>query len=155
MSAIIDERTGLEVLFRDECVTLLHCESVGRLAFVVGNQPVILPVNYVMYGSQIAFRTAEGTKLDWLRDARVAFEVDGVNEDTRTGWSVLVQGRSSEVTSEAERQVLDALGLEPWTATIKPHWIVVSTATITGRRIVIPGEYETAATVVDWAIATG
>ena len=51
------------------------------------------PVNYVVDQHSVLFRTDEGTKLDAAsRGARVAFEVDGAEEATRTGWSVLVGG---------------------------------------------------------------
>ncbi|MGQ0432535.1 MAG: pyridoxamine 5'-phosphate oxidase family protein, partial [Microthrixaceae bacterium] len=58
---MIDDRTGLEVLAQDECLRLLHKQGVGRVAVVAGGRPMIFPVNYVVDGRTIVFRTDEGT----------------------------------------------------------------------------------------------
>jgi len=152
MSAPIDDRTGLEVLFRDECLPLLQESMVGRVAFTVGAQPMILPVNYVMDGDRAVFRTAPGTKLDAVRHARVAFEVDGYDVARRAGWSVLVQGRAEEVRDEVEVAELERLALRPWALGEKRHWIRVTPTVITGRRIPEVRLVDEPPVVVDWAV---
>ena len=44
----------------------------------------------------------------------VAFETDDYDERTRSGWSVLVNGRAHAIYEEAEIQRLSRLGLRPW-----------------------------------------
>jgi nitroimidazol reductase NimA-like FMN-containing flavoprotein (pyridoxamine 5'-phosphate oxidase superfamily) len=117
----------------------LRRHSVGRLGFVRDGQPVILPVNYVVDGETIVFRTGAGTRLDALRDARVAFEVDAVDTEHRTGWSVLVQGRAREVTASDELDYLARARLAPWAGGEKAHWIRIVADTVTGRRITRAG----------------
>ncbi len=50
---------------------------MGRVAIVVDGEARVFPVNYVLHGGDIVFRTDEGTKLDAARKgAKVTFEVD-------------------------------------------------------------------------------
>lgn len=131
----------LQELSEDECLELLAAHSVGRIAVVADGHPVIFPVNYVLEGRTVAFRTDPGTKLDWASMGRVAFEIDAADPVAREGWSVVVQGVGREVTDAIDAWSERVTGhvLEPWAGGAKEHWIAVSTPTITGRRIVQPG----------------
>ncbi|MEZ5248043.1 MAG: pyridoxamine 5'-phosphate oxidase family protein [Ilumatobacteraceae bacterium] len=51
------------VLGTDECWQLFRSAEVGRLAVSISNHPDIFPLNYVVDGESIVFRTAPGTKL--------------------------------------------------------------------------------------------
>jgi len=134
---LIDPRTGIEVMDRDECLLLLGAEVVGRLAVVEDGRPVILPVNYAMDGDRIVFRTAAGTKLDAVvRGSAAAFEIDHTDRIFQTGWSVLVSGRAELITDDRELERAEALPLRPWSDHEKSHWIAIHPQTITGRRIV-------------------
>ena len=53
----------MRVLTRQECLDLLADQEVGRIAVVLGRRPLIFPVNYVLDGDTIVFRTDPGTKL--------------------------------------------------------------------------------------------
>jgi len=152
MSKTIEDRTGLEVIFRDECMPLLEDRAVGRLGFTLGGQPIILPVNYVVDGEAIVFRTADGTKFDALQNSRVAFEVDGIDSERRTGWSVLVQGRAYEITDRAERERVAGRGLQPWSTTDKPHWMRIVPTSVTGRRIANAHELSLCDVSTDWSL---
>ena len=83
----------LEELSVGECMDYLAGAQVGRVALVVNGHPAILPVNYILDGEQILYRTDEGTDLSKAGLTRVAFEVDHIDPTSRQGWSVLVQGR--------------------------------------------------------------
>ena len=134
---LIDNRTGLEVLDRDECFRLLGLNGVGRIAVVDGGHPVIFPINYVVDSEQIMFRTAPGTKLDAaVRTQRVAFEIDSADPMYHTGWSVLVVGRCEEITDPQRRAEIDQLPLRPWAAGAKDHIIAISAEQVSGRRVV-------------------
>lgn len=134
---LIDNRTGLEVLGRDECYRLLGLNGVGRIAVVDGGHPVIFPVNYVIDGETILFRTAPGTKLDSaVRSQKVAFQIDSADPMYHTGWSVLVVGRCEEVTDLERLAEITELPLRPWAAGDKDHVIAISGETVTGRRVV-------------------
>ena len=123
-------------LSREECHTLLGARHLGRLAFVEGKWPVILPVNYVLDDASVIFRTDEGSKLDAaVRGAPVAFEVDGVNEIEQTGWSVLARGHAEQVTEPGLLDRLRRLPLVPWAPGAKAHYVRIDTTDVTGRRI--------------------
>jgi nitroimidazol reductase NimA-like FMN-containing flavoprotein (pyridoxamine 5'-phosphate oxidase superfamily) len=120
----------------DECQALLGGSHLGRIALVEGGRPLILPVNYVLDDKTVVFRTDQGTKLDAaVRGAPVAFEVDGVNSERRTGWSVLVRGRAEHVTDRTELERLRRLPLVPLAPGAKPHYVRVKADEVTGRRI--------------------
>ena len=105
-------------LAREECVRRLASHSFGRLAVTIGEgAPVIRPVNFVFDepSRSVVFRTALGSKFHvLLRSADAAFEIDGIDQGSRTGWSVIMRGVTDEVTNPSELRRLDSLGLEPW-----------------------------------------
>lgn len=134
---LIDGRTGIEVIDRDECVHLLQSDDTGRVAVVDAGHPVIFPVNYAMDGETIVFRTAEGTKLDaTLRGGPVAFEIDDTDRHTRTGWSVIVTGWARVVSTPGRAEELEKLALQPWSSHRKDNWVEIHPERISGRRIV-------------------
>jgi nitroimidazol reductase NimA-like FMN-containing flavoprotein (pyridoxamine 5'-phosphate oxidase superfamily) len=137
----MDARTGLEIMDPDECRHLLATEEVGRLGLIDGATPAIFPVNYVLDGEAVVFRTAPGTKLSEGPRHQVAFEIDAFDRAERTGWSVLVVGHLEEVT-EFEGSMLARvrqLPVEPWAGGDKPHWMRLVPTRVTGRRIGPPG----------------
>jgi nitroimidazol reductase NimA-like FMN-containing flavoprotein (pyridoxamine 5'-phosphate oxidase superfamily) len=128
---------SLEELGRAECLDLLATAAVGRVGLLVDGRPEVLPVNYALDGDTVLFRTAEGTVLNQASLAVVAFEVDHLDSDTHSGWSVLVQGTARDIgdaidhTSERQRQ----LSLITWAPGRRPRWFQVHPDKITGRRL--------------------
>jgi nitroimidazol reductase NimA-like FMN-containing flavoprotein (pyridoxamine 5'-phosphate oxidase superfamily) len=134
----------LEHLDEAECMRLIAPGGIGRLCFAGRFDLTVLPVNYVLHDGKVLFRTApEGTTDEDLRTSigvaraeyRVAFEVDDFDGQTRTGWSVLVQGPAHHIDSEAERAEAEAAGLETWAGGNRDHFIRITPARVTGRRI--------------------
>ena len=106
--------------------------EVGRLATSVNNQPEVFPVNYVVDGQSIVFRTAAGSKLeDIVTNNRVAFEADGWTEEA--GWSVVLRGKAEIITDDAELALCDKMPLLPWVPTVKRNYVRVEADQITGR----------------------
>ena len=134
------DHAGLEILPFDECLRLLASVPVGRVGFVADGEVVILPVNHVVDGQDVIFRTAHGSKASAAEGQdRAAFEADSYNEQTRTGWSVLVTGRAQVVDADADIQrlslSLSRLGVYPWvTAARHPFWIRIRPSSVTGRQ---------------------
>ena len=131
------DRQGLEVLDLDTSMHLLDLSPVGRVAFVDGGEPVVLPVNHLRDGHGVVFRTASGITLDAATRRRpMAFEVDGYDEDTRSGWSVLLRGHADLETDEEVLARLEEADLHPWADEIeRPHWVRIIPSEISGRRI--------------------
>lgn len=128
------------VISPDECAALLDRSHLGRIALVDKGLPLILPVNYVLDHTEVVFRTNPGSKLEAaLRHAAVAFEIDGTDDETRTGWSVLIRGHAHEVHDEAELERLEKLELVPWAPGTRQHYVRITSLETTGRRILMAG----------------
>jgi len=126
----------LEVLSTDECLVLLGQAKVGRVGVSVRAIPEIFPVNFCIIEGAIVFRTGEGTKLHAAtHDAMLALEVDDFDAHVRHGWSVLVIGRSSEVTEPSEINAARRLLSDTWVPTERYHVIRIVPERVTGRRI--------------------
>lgn len=138
MKRTIDARTGLEIIDPDECRRLLATDEVGRLAVIDGGTPAVFPVNYVVDGDGVVFRTAAGTKLAAGTRHPVAFEIDAFDRTSRTGWSVVLTGHLEEATTfdAATLERVRALPVEPWAGGDKPHWMRLVPTRVSGRRIV-------------------
>jgi uncharacterized protein len=133
----------MEELDDTECRRLLAEGRLGRLAIPDFGGPVIFPVNYVFDQDLVIFRTDSGSKLDAATELEsVAFEVDALDEATRTGWSVVVRGTLAEVTDPDHLARLRALPLYPWAPGEKTRYVRVRPRSITGRRIRIPADVQ-------------
>jgi nitroimidazol reductase NimA-like FMN-containing flavoprotein (pyridoxamine 5'-phosphate oxidase superfamily) len=126
-----DPTTGIEVLPKDECLVLLSGEQVGRVILTGGGDADVFPVNYVLRGGDVVFRTADGTKWRDGPRGRAAFEVDRLDPEARSGWSVVVHGS----LEDADGLDTDTLGLAPWSPHDKPHVMRLVTETVSGRRL--------------------
>jgi uncharacterized protein len=130
------DHAGLEILPFDECLRLLASVPVGRVGFFADGEIVVLPVNHLVDGQDPVFRTARGAKLSAAEGHNlVAFEADDYDEQTRSGWSVVVTGRAAGVYEESEVQRLSRRGLHPWsTAVDHPFWIRIRATSVSGRQ---------------------
>jgi nitroimidazol reductase NimA-like FMN-containing flavoprotein (pyridoxamine 5'-phosphate oxidase superfamily) len=130
-----DQRSTVEEMTRAECFQLVASLSIGRVAVARdGEPPLVVPVNYVLDGEVVVFRSDPGTKLSALREQRISFQVDVIDPFHRTGWSVLVAG----VACECTRAEVGHLTVDPWAGGDKQHWIRVLPGRVTGRRILLP-----------------
>lgn len=131
------DRNGLEVLPLAECLELIASEPLGRVAIVDRGQPLILPVNHLVVGSAILFQSTSGSKLEAaLLDRPAAFEVDGFDEDTRTGWSVVARGRVELELDTDLLDELDRMGAPAWSEhALDGRWVALRADEISGRRL--------------------
>jgi uncharacterized protein len=124
---------------RAECLRLLAAHRFGRLAVALAEgAPLIRPVNYIFDepSQSVVFRTSSGSKLHaLLQVGEAAFEIDGVDEGSRTGWSVVLHGVAEQVSNQTDVRRLDSLGIAPWAPGNKRHWVRIRARTVTGRRI--------------------
>ena len=101
---ITEANVWVDELGTDQCWRLLERCSVGRLGFAAEGEQLILPVNYVVDGHSIVVRTGRTVMLEALGPgATVAFEVDGSDAVSETGWSVLIKGHASEMDPPGPR----------------------------------------------------
>lgn len=136
-----DVAVTLEELTREECFALLGTTTVGRVGLLVDGKPEILPVNYVVEGPAVVFRTSAESVLNEAALQVVAFEADHLDESAHTGWSVLVQGVAQDVSSAVDTtsEQLRRLVLVTWAPGARHRWFRIPVDTISGRRLRVPG----------------
>ncbi len=126
---------GIAVIADERCLELVGGESIGRLGFSARAVPVIFPINFVLIGRDVVFRTEPGQKLDAARLQAVAcFEVDSYDGFAHTGWSVLITGRLA-VTDGPALDRLGPLPLRPWAVTGASDVVTLHGELISGREV--------------------
>ena len=135
MRELATDRAGLEILHLGDCNVLLQSVPVGRIGFMCGGEVVVLPVNFLVDGQDVVFKTGAGSKLSAVEVGQyVGFEADSYDAATRGGWSVVVNGLAELIDSADDAARLDALGLAPWGGT-GGTWVRIRPSSISGRRI--------------------
>jgi uncharacterized protein len=130
------QRREIEILTVDDCLALLASATLGRVAFIHEDAPHIVPVNYLLHEGTAVFRTTYGTTLDTISaGARVAFEVDCIDERTHAGWSVIIHGKAEEIWLPEELDAAERLPIAPWAPGDRNHYVRIFPSAITGRRI--------------------
>lgn len=123
--------TGLQELKEDECLELLATQAYGRLGIVADGRPAIFPVNYSLDDDRcVIFRTVAGMKLAGAINHHVVFEVDRVDPDRHTGWSVVVHG----VAHQTDRVLPSARPLASWLPD-RPYLLRITRNRVTGRYV--------------------
>jgi nitroimidazol reductase NimA-like FMN-containing flavoprotein (pyridoxamine 5'-phosphate oxidase superfamily) len=119
-----------------ECFELLEASCIGRVGFTAEDDVMVLPVNFVVSGKTIVFRTAPDTLLALHANVRLSFEVDHFDEALGTGWSVLVRGHAHQVTDELDvKRVENAAVLRPWAPGARDVYVRISPTHISGRSV--------------------
>ena len=126
----MDTKAHNTPLSPQECRQLLAGHSLGRVAWASADGVVVLPVSYVLSGERIVFRTALGSLFASLVEPQpVAFEIDDLDPETQTGWSVLVQG----ISGAGEPGEGD--DAEPWAPGDRPVIVTIVPSAYSGRVI--------------------
>ncbi len=136
----LDRRAGvagqrqLVELTRDECLRLLATRRIGRLAFIHrAGLPLILPVNYALGEEALVIRSGPGPKMQAAeRGDLVSFEVDDIDEDTHSGWSVVVTGKASPARGKQEFRPEEPQP-EPWAPGPRTRLLRIPLARVSGR----------------------
>lgn len=116
----------------EQCWERVRTQELGRLVTRVGEVLDIFPVNYVVDGESVLFRTAQGSKLFELTvNDEVLFEVDD-HTDT-DAWSVIIRGRAHALDTSDEVERADSLGLRPWIPTLKYTYVRIAPESLSGR----------------------
>lgn len=90
--------SGVQVspLPRAACLELLRTARTGRVVLVGRSLPGSLPVHYTVDHDEVVFRLERATPAASMIDGSViAFQVDAVELNDHTGWSVVVVGRAA------------------------------------------------------------
>ncbi len=126
---------GLEELDELECRRLLATAHLGRIALSVGALPAVFPIHFALLGRDPVFRTETGTKLVAASAGQVVcLEVDDVDTEYHTGWSVMVVGPARVMTEPAELAAARNLPLRPWVGS-GDAYVQIRAGIVSGRRV--------------------
>ncbi len=127
---------GAAVLPAPECKRLLALAAkagdIGRLGIATDQAPVVVPVNFAVHDGEVVVRVGEGFVSRAAAGQLVAFEVDHVDHDGGTAWSVLARGLAKLVESPTEAQLSAAA--DPLVPEPGDMLLVVRPDVLTGRR---------------------
>jgi len=130
---------NVEVLSDVQCRAMLATTRVGRVAVTTDALPVIAPVNYVLDGNSIVFRTRPGGMLARACDnAVIAFGIDELAADGSHGWSVNVVGIASLLAPSEQLRALSR-GLVSAAGDDAQQFVRLRIGVVTGRRIASSG----------------
>jgi hypothetical protein len=124
-------------LDRRACLDLLSSGVVGRVAVCTPAGPHIVPINFALHGEAVVFRTTPYSVLGargWKQ--RLALEIDHVDYERRTGWSVVGAGMGEMVEDETELSLIRTLwDPSPWAGGPRQLYIRIRLDSLTGRKI--------------------
>lgn len=132
---------SLVELSREDCFGLLSRERVGRLAYCDAMGPVAIPVNFALAGEDIVVRVEPDNTALASDPVMVAFEADHVDDESESGWSVVVRGRIGTVAIDDVPALLHELRTgppHPWAGGVHNVWLRIRPEVVTGRKL---GEY--------------
>jgi uncharacterized protein len=117
-----------------ECYDLIDACAVGRLCFLDRDTPIAYPVSFKLHrtdsASYIIIRTGP-TSLIAAHAGPASFEVDEIDVELHTAWSVLLRGTMRRIHDPANLPAP-----EPWIADGRQVWMQLEIATVSGRRFV-------------------
>ena len=124
-----------EALGREQCLDLLDSNHLGRVAWQAADLPQILPVTYATHQGSVYFRTTpDGILSELAQPTRVALEVDELDQQTRSGWSIVLHGRTSAVSEpDALAELWAADSLVPWAGGNRTLFICIRPDRVSGR----------------------
>lgn len=118
----------------EECWELLGSREIGRIAWSGPHGPTLRPVNHAVSDGVLWLRTTAYSALaQQIDDSPVAYEADVLDDQTRAGWSVVVEGTAHLVYPGREGPTPP--DLETWPAGPRPVWVEIVPREITGRRL--------------------
>jgi uncharacterized protein len=119
-----------------ECQELLAQHTAGRVGFMAPEGPQILPVTYQYRNGSVIFRTSPAGALSGLiRRTSVAFEIDDIDEQNKSGWSVLVLGFAEAMAHNYLLTSAWETGPVPWADGVRNLFIEIKPRKISGRSV--------------------
>jgi nitroimidazol reductase NimA-like FMN-containing flavoprotein (pyridoxamine 5'-phosphate oxidase superfamily) len=128
----------IDVLSAEDSYERLASAQVGRLVYVDEVGPAAIPVNFAVLDRDIVFRSETSSGHQHIVSQPVGFEVDDIDEQESSGWSVLVRGRAHEVPIDEVPRLLALTGSrfpKPWAAGVHNVWFRLEVQSVSGRRL--------------------
>ncbi|TYC98629.1 pyridoxamine 5'-phosphate oxidase family protein [Arthrobacter echini] len=119
-----------------ECWALASTRSTGRLGFFRDGLLDIFPVHYVVLDERIYFRTSADGIIATSDLGRAAFQVDQVNKETHSGWSILANGPVTRVEDPGLLTTLWGKAVEePWAPGQRDLFFCLAPTQLRGLRV--------------------
>jgi hypothetical protein len=127
----------LSRLPREECLALLASLRVGRLAYVARpGVPDVVPVNYRLHEGDVLVRTGIGPKLQAAERGEVmTLEVDALDAEGHTGWSVVAAGASRRLTPAQVHALPEGALPRTWVLGPRSAVLRIRLSRVEGRRL--------------------
>src|SRR3954447_1202663 len=125
----------------DECRRLIGGGGVGRVAFQSQSGQHIVPVNFQVDRDSIVLRTTPHSELGRLTPgSAAAIEVDELDVDRQSGWSVVARGRVEVIPDNFETAAIRFFGKDPapWAEGVRRLYLRLTWRELTGRRLEAP-----------------
>jgi nitroimidazol reductase NimA-like FMN-containing flavoprotein (pyridoxamine 5'-phosphate oxidase superfamily) len=124
-------------LTRTESWELLAGAPMGRIVFTRHALPAVRPVNHLVDGNAVIFRSNLGAAIAGRarEGAVVCYEADDIDPVRHTGWSVIVTGMARLVLDPAAVRRYQRV-LTPWADGQMDQVIAVTPQIVTGLRLV-------------------
>jgi hypothetical protein len=127
---------GTTVLPAPECKRLLavaaKADGLGRLGIATDQAPIVIPVNFSLHDGEVVLRVGTGFFSQAAGGHLVAFEVDHVDRDEGTAWSVLVRGLATLIETPTEAELTAAV--HPLVPEPGAMLLIIRPDILTGRR---------------------
>jgi nitroimidazol reductase NimA-like FMN-containing flavoprotein (pyridoxamine 5'-phosphate oxidase superfamily) len=135
---------GATVLPTPECKRLLALVAkrgeIGRLGLSTSRAPIVIPVNFTFDEGQVLARVGGGSSPRKASGQLVAFEVDDVDLEAGTAWSVLVRGLATLIELPTRTELSAAA--RPLVPEPGDMVLVIRPDILTGRRFEIRADTE-------------
>jgi uncharacterized protein len=130
------ERGDPQSLSREQCLALVASVPIGRVVYTDQALPAVVLMNFVLDGDEVVIHTGSGSPLAAaIRNAVVAFQVDDLDSDATTGWSVTITGQAHLVDGGEEATRLARLPLCSWAPTKNGQFLRIPARHVAGRRL--------------------
>ncbi|MFE0462789.1 pyridoxamine 5'-phosphate oxidase family protein [Kitasatospora sp. NPDC058965] len=133
----MDQVDRIEELGEAECLRLLSTVPIGRVVYTEHALLRVVPVPFrVERDGRLVLVLLPGSPVLRLLDGMVcAFQVDRLDEGSRSGWSVVAHGTAEVVRDPADLAELLRTGPHSWIPERAPVFVRLSTELFTGRRL--------------------
>ncbi len=130
-----DLASHVEELTSASCWTLLREAPIGRIALSGDDGIEVFPVNYVVDGGSVVFRSGIGTKLRLIADGSpCTFQVDEIDVVHQLVWSVVAKGVVRPIAGHDAITATFDMEVPTWQRGPKPTYLRVTPTALTGRR---------------------
>jgi uncharacterized protein len=120
----------------DECERLLRSQRFGRLGLQTPTGPTIVPVNYAVHDRSVVVRVAaDGLVARFAHGSRLVFEVDVVDHERWSGWSVTVEGVGELRAVDTAEERVPSARPRPWADGARDVELRLGWTDLRGRRV--------------------